>query len=71
MTLTIELPPEAEAVLLQEAQEQGVTVEQYVTEMIADLLQDREDVAIAEQRLSEPGDSIPWKQLKAEAGLSE
>ncbi len=33
------------------------------------LLEDLADAAAARQALAEPGESIPWEQVKAEAGL--
>jgi hypothetical protein len=34
-----------------------------------ELLEDLADAALAREALSEPGASIPWEQVKAEAGL--
>lgn len=34
-----------------------------------ELLEDLADAAEARQSLAEPGESIPWEQVKAEAGL--
>ena len=34
-----------------------------------ELLEDLADAATARQANAEPGDSIPWEQVKAEAGL--
>jgi hypothetical protein len=34
-----------------------------------ELLEDLPDAAAARQALAEPGESIPWEQVKAEAGL--
>lgn len=34
-----------------------------------ELLEDLADAAAARQALAEPGESIPWEQVKAEAGL--
>ncbi|HEY6274919.1 MAG TPA: hypothetical protein VIX86_01180 [Streptosporangiaceae bacterium] len=34
-----------------------------------ELLEDLADAAAAQQALEEPGESIPWEQIKAEAGL--
>jgi hypothetical protein len=34
-----------------------------------ELLEDLADAAAARQALAEPGKSIPWEQVKAEAGL--
>lgn len=33
------------------------------------LLEDLADAAAAREALAEPGESIPWEQVKAEAGL--
>ena len=34
-----------------------------------ELLEDLADAAAARQALAEPGESIPWEQVRAEAGL--
>ncbi|MGH3276054.1 MAG: hypothetical protein ACRDNZ_17230 [Streptosporangiaceae bacterium] len=34
-----------------------------------DLLEDLADAAAARESLAEPGESVPWEQVKAEAGL--
>jgi hypothetical protein len=34
-----------------------------------ELLEDLADAAVARQALAEPGESIPWEQVRAEAGL--
>jgi hypothetical protein len=36
---------------------------------IAELLEDLADRAAAIESLAEPGEDIPWEQVKAEAGL--
>ncbi|WP_228375153.1 type II toxin-antitoxin system Phd/YefM family antitoxin [Demequina iriomotensis] len=38
-------------------------------EMLA-ALEDAEDIAAADAALAEPGDSIPWEQVKADLGWS-
>ena len=34
-----------------------------------ELLEDLADAAAARQALAEPGESVPWEQVRAEAGL--
>jgi hypothetical protein len=34
-----------------------------------ELLEDLADAALARESLAEPGESVPWEQVKAEAGL--
>jgi antitoxin (DNA-binding transcriptional repressor) of toxin-antitoxin stability system len=36
---------------------------------LAELLEDFADAAAARRALAEPGENIPWEQVKAEAGL--
>lgn len=49
MTLLLDMPPETEAILRQEAQQRGLTVERYVVELVEDTILDREDAAEARQ----------------------
>lgn len=34
-----------------------------------ELLEDLADAALAREALAEPGESVPWEQVRAEAGL--
>ncbi len=34
-----------------------------------ELLEDLADAAVAREALAEPGESVPWEQVRAEAGL--
>lgn len=62
MTLTIEVAPETEAQLQEEAARLGVPVEQLVSEMIDDLLQDKEDAEDARRILAETKPE-EWRSL--------
>jgi antitoxin (DNA-binding transcriptional repressor) of toxin-antitoxin stability system len=47
----------------------AAALEGMTEEETRELLEDLADAAAARQALSEPGDPIPWEQVKAEAGL--
>ncbi len=68
MTLTIEVAPETETQLKEEAARRGLPVAQVAGEMLDDLLQDKEDAEEARRILAEtrPEEYIPWEQVKAE-----
>lgn len=79
MTLTLQLPPEAEARLLAEAQVAGTSPDQWAAAALANLLAadeaedaaDRIAAAGAEAQLQADLSSgekpIPWEQLKTES----
>ena len=47
----------------------AAALESMTPEQSAELLEDLADAAEAREALAEPGGSIPWEQVKAEAGL--
>jgi hypothetical protein len=71
MTLTLEIAPEVEAALTDEATRHGQSVNDYAAQLLADALEDALDLAECERVRAEVKDEdlIPWEQVKAEAGL--
>ena len=69
MTLTIDVSPERQSVLDQEAARRGVSPEQFAGDLLAAALEDLEDVTEAWRRLAEDGPTVPWGQVKAELNL--
>jgi predicted DNA-binding protein len=69
-TLTIELPEELRDQAERAAQEQGASVDELVRELLAEYLEELEDIAEARQVLAriESGESkpIPWEEAKAQ-----
>ncbi len=47
----------------------AAALEGMTPEQASELLEDLADAAEAREALAEPGESIPWEQVKAEAGL--
>jgi antitoxin (DNA-binding transcriptional repressor) of toxin-antitoxin stability system len=47
----------------------AAALEGMTPEQAAELLEDLADAAEAREALAEPGESIPWEQVKSEAGL--
>jgi antitoxin (DNA-binding transcriptional repressor) of toxin-antitoxin stability system len=47
----------------------AAALEAMTPEQAAELLEDLADATEAREALAEPGESIPWEQVKAEAGL--
>ncbi|MBK9737929.1 MAG: type II toxin-antitoxin system Phd/YefM family antitoxin [Actinobacteria bacterium] len=43
-----------------------ISVERY--EQLMDALEELEDIAAFDEAMAEPGENIPWEQLKAELG---
>jgi hypothetical protein len=66
MTLQIEVAPETEAWLQARAAATGQPLESLAGQLFAELIEDLQDIEEARRALAEPGDSIPWEQVKAE-----
>lgn len=73
MTLTIELSPSAERQFAAIAAANGQALPDYISSRLEREAQEeaenQADAARAEARLAEPGEPVPWEQIKAEAGL--
>jgi hypothetical protein len=66
MSLTLELPPDAETWLQAQAAATGQAPEAMAARLFSELIEDLQDIEEARRSLAEPGDSIPWEQVKAE-----
>lgn len=70
MTVTFTIPPDVEAQLLADAHANGVSLPDYLREVILDHYQeDIEDSHVAEARLSDPQTPISIHQLRRNLGL--
>jgi RHH-type transcriptional regulator, rel operon repressor / antitoxin RelB len=63
--LALRLPPEIERRLDELARRTGRTKSYFAREAIIRHLEDMEDMAIAEERLREAGESLSWEEVKA------
>ncbi len=66
MTLQIEVAPETEAWLQAQAAATGQAPEAMAARLFSELIEDLQDAEEARRALAEPGDNIPWEQVKAE-----
>lgn len=65
--LTLELPPELEALLADMAEATGKPINRIAIEAILERVEDWEDLAIAEQRMREfDGEGIPFEDVLRE-----
>lgn len=62
--LALRLPPDIEKRLDDLAKKTGRTKSYYAREAILAHLEDLEDVAIAEERLREAGETLSWEEVK-------
>lgn len=71
MTFTVELTPEIEAALQQQAAQRGQSAHDYVAALLAEAIEDALDVAEADRIMaaSNPQERVSWEQIKAEANL--
>lgn len=63
--LALRLPPDIEERLDDLARKTGRTKSYYARQAILAHLEDMEDVAIAEERLREAGETLSWEEVKA------
>ncbi len=71
MTTTVEIPQELDAELEALARRNGVDKRSYLSEAIVSFLEDKEDIAIATERLKNPGRRIPLDQVVRDLGLDD
>jgi RHH-type rel operon transcriptional repressor/antitoxin RelB len=63
--LALRLPPDIEKRLDDLAKRTGRTKSYYARQAIVEHLEDSEDIAIAEERLREAGETLSWEEVKA------
>lgn len=63
--LALRLPKEIEERLDALAKKTGRTKSYYARQAIVEHLEDLEDIAIAEERLSDMGETMTWEEVKA------
>jgi RHH-type rel operon transcriptional repressor/antitoxin RelB len=63
--LALRLPPEIENRLEALAKKTGRTKSYYARQAIVEHLNDLEDIAIAEERIREAGQTMSWDEVKA------
>ncbi len=66
MTLTVEVAPDQEAWLREQAASTGQPLESLAAELFAELIEDLQDVEEARRSLAEEGPNTPWEQVEAE-----
>jgi len=71
MTTTVEIPQELDAELEALATQNGVDKNKYLREAIIRFLEDHEDIAIATERLKNPGRRIPMEEVVRNLGLDD
>jgi predicted DNA-binding protein len=71
MTTTVEIPQELDAELEALAARNGVDKKEYLSEAIISFLEDREDIAIATERLKNPGKRLGFEEVKKSLGLDD
>ena len=68
---TIQIPDELANQMEKGAQSAGETSDAFLREAILSRLEDLEDIAIATERLKNPGKRIPLEQVKRHLGLDD
>ena len=63
--LALRLPPDIEKRLEDLARKTGRTKSYHARKAILDHLEELEDVALAEERLREAGETMTWEEVKA------
>jgi RHH-type rel operon transcriptional repressor/antitoxin RelB len=63
--LALRLPPEIEKRLEALAKKTGRTKSYYARQAIIEHLEELEDIAVAEERLREAGETMSWEEVKA------
>jgi predicted DNA-binding protein len=71
MTTTVEIPQELDAELEALAARNGVDKREYLSEAIISFLEDQEDIAIATERLKNPGRRLSFDEVKKNLGLDD
>jgi RHH-type transcriptional regulator, rel operon repressor / antitoxin RelB len=71
MTTTVEIPQELDAALEALAARNGVDKKKYLREAIISFLEDEEDIAVATERLKNPGRRIPLNEVVRDLGLDD
>jgi predicted DNA-binding protein len=71
MTTTVEIPQELDAELEALAARNGVDKKKYLSEAIISFLEDQEDIAIATERLKNPGKRISLEEIGTKYGLAD
>jgi predicted DNA-binding protein len=71
MTTTVEIPQELDAELEALAARNGVDKREYLSEAIISFLEDQEDIAIATERLKNPGRRLSFDEVKKSLGLDD
>jgi RHH-type transcriptional regulator, rel operon repressor / antitoxin RelB len=71
MTTTVEIPQELDAELEALAARNGEDKRKYLREAIISFLEDQEDIAIATERLKNPGKRLTFEQVKKNLGLDD
>jgi len=67
MTLTVEVTPEQEAWLREQAAAKGQGLETLAASLLAELIEDLQDVEEAQRRLADSNEpNIPWAEFEAE-----
>jgi RHH-type transcriptional regulator, rel operon repressor / antitoxin RelB len=67
----IEIPAELETQYEYFARQNGKSRDDLVRDALVAYLEDLEDLAVASERLKNPGRRIPWNDVKAELGLDD
>jgi RHH-type transcriptional regulator, rel operon repressor / antitoxin RelB len=67
----IEIPAELETQYEYFARQNGKSLDDLVRDALVAYLEDLEDLAVASERLKNPGRRIPWSDVKAELGLDD
>jgi RHH-type rel operon transcriptional repressor/antitoxin RelB len=68
---TIQIPDELATQIEQGAQRTGETNETFLREAVLSRLEEVEEIAIATERLNNPGDRLSLKQVKKDLGLDD
>jgi len=68
---TIQIPDELASQIEQGAQRAGESRDDFLREAVLSRLEDAEDIAIATERLKNPGKRIPFEQVKRNLGLDD
>lgn len=63
--LTVDLSPEAEALLDRMARETGRTREEIARRALLDVMEDYEDAKLADERRRTFEGSVPWEEVRA------
>jgi RHH-type transcriptional regulator, rel operon repressor / antitoxin RelB len=67
----IEIPPELETQYEYFAQQNGKSKDDLVRQALVSYLEDLEDIAVATERLKNPGKRIPFEEVMKNLGLDD